>query len=81
MGLSEPTIWTTFGSVGAPTLIPTAFVIGAAVWLRSDILRLRDSMKSAHDKMAELNGRVSALEAGARMRTGLSGTAHTGGAA
>ena len=80
MAVTEPTLWQNFGAAGAPTLIPTAIIFGVAAWLRSDILRLRDSMKNAHDELSDIRERLAALEEGDRVRTGLGSEPKGGGA-
>lgn len=71
MPVPEPTVWQNFGAAGAPTLIPIVILIAAATWLRSDIVRLRDSMKTVFDELSGIKERLAALEEGDRVRTGL----------
>ena len=78
MDLADPTIQASIISVAAPTIIPTAFIIAAAIWLRQEDLRLRDSMKTVFDRLAEIDGKVTGLQATSRL-TAKAPTAPEGG--
>ncbi len=78
MDLTDPTIQASIISVAAPTIIPTAFIIAAAIWLRQEDLRLRDSMKTVFDRLAEIDGKIAGLEAGSRMTARPSATPEGG---
>ena len=78
MDLTDPAIQSSIISAAAPTVIPTAFIIGAAIWLRQDNIRLRNSMQTVFDRLATIDGKIAGLEAGSRMTARPSATPEGG---
>ena len=70
MDLTDPAIQSSIISAAAPTVIPTAFIIGAAIWLRQDNIRLRNSMQTVFDRLATIDGKIAGLEAGSQPTMG-----------
>ena len=63
MGLSDPTIQSAIITVAPPTIIATAFILAAILWLRTDINRLTNSVD-------DIGQRVAGVEATTKLKVG-----------